>query len=59
MPKKRGPGRPVSTGAGATRPVRFRVSADQRAELDAEGARAGVSGDIAAKRRVFPMEVQR
>jgi len=49
-----GAGRPVSTGSGSNRVV-FRVTAEQRAELDAEAARLGLtSADLAAKRRVFP-----
>jgi hypothetical protein len=50
-----GPGRPVSTGSDRTREVRFRVSAAQRAELEAEATRLGLSSaDLAARRRVFP-----
>jgi len=49
-----GPGRPVSTGSDGTKEIRFRVSAAQRAELEAEAARLGLSSaDLAAKRRVF------
>lgn len=49
-----GAGRPVSTGAGTNRVV-FRVTSEQRAELDAEAARLGLaSADLAAKRRAFP-----
>lgn len=49
------PGRPVTTGSAATKKVAFRVSAAQRAELDAEAKRLGLSSaDVAAKRRTFP-----
>lgn len=63
MPRKRkrknapGAGRPrgsTTTGSDATKRVVYRVSTAQRAELDAEGATVGVSGDLAAKRRAFP-----
>lgn len=48
-------GRPVSTGSSATKPIVFRVTAEQRAELDAEARRLGLpSADLAAKRRAFP-----
>jgi hypothetical protein len=47
-------GRPVTTGSDSTRPVQYRVSAARRAELDAEGARLGISGDLVAKLRAFP-----
>lgn len=60
MPKKvkpRGPGRPVSTGSKSTTPVYYRVSAQQRAELEAEARRLGLKGpNEAAKRRAFPPE---
>lgn len=48
-------GRPVSTGSSTTKPIVFRVTAEQRAELAAEAAQLGLpSADLAAKRRVFP-----
>lgn len=51
----RRPGRPVSTGSDSTRPVQYRVSAAQRAELEAEARCLGLaSADAAAKRRAFP-----
>ncbi len=52
-----GAGRPagsITTGSQDAKRVTYRVSAEQRAELDAEGDRIGVSGDLAAKRRAFP-----
>jgi hypothetical protein len=53
--KKRGPGRPVSTGSDSTPPVTYRVSAAQRAELDREAKRLGLaSANEAAKLRAFP-----
>lgn len=51
---RRNAGRPISTGSTATRPVHYRVSAEQRAELDAEGKRLGISADLVAKLRAFP-----
>ncbi len=49
------PGRPITTGSAATKKVAFRVSTAQRAELDAEAKRLGLSSaDVAAKRRTFP-----
>ena len=51
----RPPGRPVSTGSAATKLVRYRVTAAQRAELDEEARRLGLSSaDLAAKARAFP-----
>ncbi len=48
-------GRPITTGSAITKKVVFRVSAAQRAELDAEAKRLGLSSaDVAAKRRTFP-----
>lgn len=48
-------GRPVSTGSSATQRVVYRVTAEQRAELDAEATKLGLgSADLAAKRRAFP-----
>lgn len=50
-------GRPrgsVTTGSDSTKPVVYRVSSAQRAELDAEGKALGISGDLVAKRRAFP-----
>ncbi len=48
-------GRPKTTGSRTEKPVRFRVSNAQRAELDAEARRLGLSSaDVAAKRRTFP-----
>jgi len=57
MAKKTKPrrGRPVTTGSKATAPVSYRVSAAQRAELQAEADRLGLeSANEAAKRRAFP-----
>lgn len=45
------------TDSKRTQPVFFRVSATQRAELQAEATRLGLSGpNEVAKRRVFPTE---
>ena len=50
-----GAGRPVSTRSSTTKPVVFRVTAEQRAELYAEALALGLgSADLAAKRRAFP-----
>jgi hypothetical protein len=50
-----GAGRHVTTGSSATRPVVFRVTAEQRDELEAEARQLGLaSADLAAKRRAFP-----
>lgn len=58
MPRKKpGPGHPVTTGMATARPVHFRVTAAQRAELDAEGEARGISGDLVAKGRVFARRV--
>lgn len=54
MRKKPGPGHPVTTGMAATSPVHYRVTAAQRAELDREGKRRGISGNLVAKLRAFP-----
>lgn len=52
---KRRPGRPVTTGSDSTMPVVYRVSAEQRAELEREAKRLGLaSANAAAKRRAFP-----
>lgn len=51
MPKrKRKPGRPRGTTRGGSRPIQFRVSDAQYAELEAEGPTA----NLAAKARAFP-----
>lgn len=52
--KKRGPGHPTTTGSASTPPVFYRVSEDQRHELDREGKRRGLSGNQVAKLRAFP-----
>lgn len=52
--KKRGPGHPITTGMAKARPVHYRVTKEQRAELDKEGDRKGISGDLVAKLRAFP-----
>lgn len=50
--KRVGAGRHATTGSDGVRPIQFRVTADQRAELDAEAQRLGLtSGDMAVKRR--------
>ena len=48
-------GRRVSTGSKSTRPVHFRVSAEQRRELELAGSKRKpkLSGDLEAKRRLF------
>ena len=52
--KRPGPGHPVTTGSASTPPVFYRVSASQRRELDKEGKRWGISGNLVAKLRAFP-----
>lgn len=47
-------GRPTTTGMQDTPPVHFRVTAEQRTELDTEGERKGISGNAVAKLRAFP-----
>jgi len=55
MPRKKpGPGHPVTTGSASVPPVFYRVSEDQRAELDKEGKRRGLTGNQVAKLRAFP-----
>lgn len=55
MPRKKpGPGHPVTTGSASTPPVFYRVSEEQREELDKEGKRRGLSGNQVAKSRAFP-----
>ena len=57
--KKRGPGHPVTTGSSSTPPVFYRVSEDQRGELDKEGKRRGLTGNQVAKLRAFPAAKKR
>jgi hypothetical protein len=52
--KRRGAGRPTTTGSTEATPVHYRVSEAQRAELDKEGERRGISGNAVAKLRAFP-----
>lgn len=52
--KRPGAGRPPSTGSGKAKPVFYRVSEAQRAELDKEGKRRGLTGNAVAKLRAFP-----
>jgi len=54
MKRKRGPGHPVTTGSASVPPVFYRVSEDQRAELDREGKRRALTGNQVAKLRAFP-----
>jgi hypothetical protein len=54
--KKRGPGHPVTTGSASTPPVFYRVSAEQHAELKAEGRRRKLTVNQVAKLRAFPKE---
>ena len=59
MPRKRrGPGHPVTTGMASTPPIHYRVSAEQHAELTAEGKkrRPRLSANQVAKLRAFPAE---
>lgn len=52
---RRKPGRPVTTGSSSTQLIVYRVTAAQRAELDEEARRLGLSSaDLAAKARAFP-----
>lgn len=55
MPRKRGPGHPVTTGSKSTPPVSYRVSADQHAELTREGCRTKRTANQVAKDRAFPL----
>ncbi len=54
--KRPGAGRPPSTGSASVPPVFYRVSEDQRSELDKEGERRGLTGNQVAKLRAFPVE---
>jgi hypothetical protein len=57
MPRKTKPrrGRPATTRSKSTPPVSYRVSAEQRLELQQEADRLGLDGpNEAAKRRAFP-----
>ena len=49
-------GRPKSTGMASTPPVHYRVSAEQHAELKAEGKRRKLTVNQVAKLRAFPKE---
>lgn len=56
---KRGPGRPVSTGSADNLPIRYRITDEQLAELQAEAKRLSkrghkVSVHQVAKLRAFP-----
>jgi len=55
VPIKRHPGRPVTTGMTATPAIHYRVSAEQHAELEAEGRRRRprLSPSQVAKLRAF------
>jgi hypothetical protein len=46
-------GRPKTTGSKAVRPIQFRISDDERAEIEAEAAEVGISVDLLAKQRTF------
>ena len=50
----KGPGHPVTTGSASVPPVFYRVSSDQRAELDKEGKRRRLTGNQVARLRAFP-----
>ncbi len=54
--KRPGAGRPPSTGSSSVPPVFYRVSKEQRAELDKEGKaqRPRLTGNQVAKLRAFP-----
>lgn len=47
-------GRPVTTRSKSTPLITYRVSAEQRAELEAEGKRLGLGANAVAKLRAFP-----
>lgn len=47
-------GRPSTTGMASTPPIHYRVSADQYADLEAEGKRRKLSPNMVAKLRAFP-----
>jgi hypothetical protein len=59
--KKRGPGHPITTGSASTPPVFYRVSAEQHAELKAEGraSKPRRTPNAVAKERAFPMTPHR
>jgi len=50
-------GRPVTTRSKTTQQVAYRVSAEQRAELEAEGKRLGMGANAVAKLRAFPRKL--
>lgn len=55
--KRPGAGRPkgtATTGSASVPPVFYRVSSDQRLELDTEGKRRGITGNAVAKLRALP-----
>lgn len=52
--KKNRGGRPATTRSKSTRQIAYRVSAEQRAELEAEGKRLGIGANAVAKLRAFP-----
>jgi len=56
--RRRKPGRPTSTGSASVPPVFYRVSAEQHAELKAEGraSRPRLTPNAVAKQRAFAPE---
>ena len=54
--KKRGPGHPVTTGSASVPAIFYRVSAEQYAELKAEGraSKPRRTPNAVAKERAFP-----
>lgn len=54
MKRRKGPGHPTTTGSASVPPVFYRVSTEQRAELDTEGKRRKLTGNQVAKLRAFP-----
>ena len=60
--KRPGAGRPKgskTTGSASVPPVFYRVSTEQRQELDTEGKRRGLTGNAVAKLRAFPHHSRR
>ena len=59
-PAPRPVGRPVSTGSAGVPPVFYRVSAEQHAELKAEGraSKPRLTANAVAKARAFPAHLE-
>lgn len=55
--KKRGPGRPVSTGSDGTKPVQFRIGSAERAELERRAAERGETVGEYARRKTLAADL--